>query len=226
MSSLTVRPYQPGPTEDAALRDICLRTGDNGTDASSLYALPWLLAAVYLDPYLKFHPHHCIVIADGDTPVGYAVGTPDTTALTSRLAEHWWPQVLNRVAQVQNTGTHLLPADHALVTTIHQWALPPASVISSYPAHLHIDLLDAAQGGGWGRRAINELLTTMRQAHVPGIHLGVSAANTRAQGFYTHIGFTVVAFAPWGSFMGMSLTTPPEATPAALHSQVHRKTSL
>jgi ribosomal protein S18 acetylase RimI-like enzyme len=40
---------------------------------------------------------------------------------------------------------------------------------------------------------------------VPGVHLGVGGRNTRAIGFYTHIGFQRVREAPWGLIMGMKL---------------------
>jgi ribosomal protein S18 acetylase RimI-like enzyme len=58
-----------------------------------------------------------------------------------------------------------------------------------YPSHLHIDLLPRAQGRGYGRRMIERIMDTLRARGSPGAHLGVSTLNTRAFGFYQHLGF-------------------------------------
>ena len=59
----------------------------------------------------------------------------------------------------------------------------------TYPSHLHIDLLERAQGLGFGRRMIERNLQTLRRLGSPGAHLGLSTLNMRAYGFYKHLGF-------------------------------------
>ena len=58
-----------------------------------------------------------------------------------------------------------------------------------YPSHLHIDLLPRAQGRGYGRRMIEQVLNALRRRQSPGVHLGVSERNTRAIAFYRRLGF-------------------------------------
>ena len=65
-------------------------------------------------------------------------------------------------------------------------------MLAEYPAHLHIDLLPRLQGRGVGRRLVDTLLDALRRRGVPGVHLGVDAANTRAIGFYEHVGFAPI----------------------------------
>jgi ribosomal protein S18 acetylase RimI-like enzyme len=58
-----------------------------------------------------------------------------------------------------------------------------------YPAHLHIDLLPRLQGQGMGRRLIETLIAALRERGIPGLHLGLDAANTSARAFYDRLGF-------------------------------------
>jgi ribosomal protein S18 acetylase RimI-like enzyme len=78
-----------------------------------------------------------------------------------------------------------------------------------YPSHAHIDLLPRAQGRGHGRHMMEQLLAALRRHGSPGVHLGVSVANTRAQGFYTHLGFRELTRAGSGDdacvYMGIRL---------------------
>ena len=60
---------------------------------------------------------------------------------------------------------------------------------AEYPSHLHIDLLDRAQGRGLGRRMMEMQMDQLRQRGSPGAHLGVSMVNTPAIGFYQKLGF-------------------------------------
>ena len=63
------------------------------------------------------------------------------------------------------------------------------SVADDYPAHLHIDIAEEFTGKGAGRMLIETLLARLRADGVAGVVFGVAAANTRAVGFYSHMGF-------------------------------------
>ena len=83
--------------------------------------------------------------------------------------------------------------------------------LGAYPAHLHIDLLPIAQGGGWGRKMIETLLNQMRARGVSAVHLGVGAKNQHAIGFYEHVGFHIIqVYSGWVA-CGMDLTARPTA---------------
>ena len=73
-----VRGYQPGDL--AAVYDICVRTGDNGEDATGKFEDVRLLADIYAGPYLYLEPDLSFVLDDGDKPVGYVIGTADTAS--------------------------------------------------------------------------------------------------------------------------------------------------
>lgn len=183
-----VRPARTtDPDEVARLYDVCVRTGAAGEDATDLYAEPSLLPAVYLGAYLALEPDLAFTLADDDdVPVGYVVGTGDTRAFEARCAREWWPALRERFPRGSfPVGT----ADERLVELVHTPVPMPDAVVERFPAHLHVDLLPAGQGGGNGRRLLETLFEALRTRGVRGLHLGVDPANTRAVGFYEHLGF-------------------------------------
>jgi len=51
---LNLRRYER--RDEAAVYEVCLRTGDNGNDATQLYDDPRALGHIYVGPYLKLEP--------------------------------------------------------------------------------------------------------------------------------------------------------------------------
>jgi ribosomal protein S18 acetylase RimI-like enzyme len=76
---------------------------------------------------------------------------------------------------------------------VHSWYHRPdyycPEPYEAYPSHMHIDLLERAQGHGFGRRMMDEVMDRLRGRGSPGVHLGVSVRNESAQGFYRRLGF-------------------------------------
>ena len=78
-------------------------------------------------------------------------------------------------------------------------------MLDRYPAHLHVDLLPVAQGGGNGRRLLETLFDALRADGAPGVHLGVARANVGAVGFYHHLGFEELDGDEGGMTLGLRL---------------------
>ena len=179
-----LRPYRPGDLD--ALYDIAARTGNAGGDASHLLDDPRLVGHLWAGPYVAFEPHHAHILDDGcGRPVGYVLATLDAVAFEARCEREWWPS-LRECYPIDPDGRRL---DDLLISLLHR--RPPAdpAIDGPYPSELHIDLLPAAQGKGWGRKMIDAVLGSLRAAGSPGVHLGTSVANTRAIAFYEHLGF-------------------------------------
>lgn len=197
---MTIRPYQPGDAD--ALYDVCLRTGADGDDARGRFRDPRLLGSVYVGPYLALEPGLAFVLDDGGGAEGYVLGARDTCAFECACARRWWPALRARYP----VGTFPAgSADAELVALLHDPPLADPAVAGAYPSHLHIDLLPRWQGAGWGRRLIDTLLTALAAAGSPGVHLGVSASNDRARGFYRRMGFVELATSGRGVTMGRRL---------------------
>ncbi len=180
------------PADAPALYRICLLTGDAGGDASPLHGDPGLLGDVYVGPYLHVAPSVGRAALDEQGQIlGYAVGTPDSVAFAAACEDSWWPTLRRHHPRPARPGQPpRTAADQRLVDAIHQPPAPEAGVVANYPAHLHIDLLPAAQGRGLGRLLIAELLSGLHDAGAHGVHLGVDPRNRAAIAFYEHVGFS------------------------------------
>src|SRR5262249_34604312 len=90
----TIRPFQLSDLQ--ALNEICLRTGDNGADASHLYRDPDLLGQRFAAPYAVLEPDLCFVLVHRDRPCGYILGTRDSAAFYARCEREWFPDLRRR----------------------------------------------------------------------------------------------------------------------------------
>jgi len=191
MNNCTIRPAKSGDEKGAY--HVCLKTGDNGADGEPFYREdPDALGRIYVGPYLAFEPQISLILEDAQGICGYALGAFDSRKFYDRYEKEWRPKLTarfpapigdpnqwTRVQQVHNTYHH---PDYFL-----------AEPYDAYPSHLHIDLLERAQGRGYGRQMIERNLATLRRLGSPGAHLGLSTLNMRAYGFYQHLGFRELA---------------------------------
>jgi ribosomal protein S18 acetylase RimI-like enzyme len=184
---------------------ICLKTGDAGKDASSLFYDPFLLGQYYAAPYFFYDPSLCFIAEEDYIPRGYIVAAGDSAAFYQWLDETWLPPLRRRYPQP-------FPPDR-IKSAYEQRMLTRFSVspriseakspwLSRYPAHLHIDLLPEIQGKGWGKVMMAALFAEMEQRKIPGLHLGVSTGNNAALAFYNKLGFSVLQNETWGFTLG------------------------
>jgi ribosomal protein S18 acetylase RimI-like enzyme len=188
--------------------EVCLKTGDEGKDASPLFSDPFLLGQYYAAPYFFYDLSLCFVVEAGGLPGGYILAAGDTAAFNRWLEAQWLPPLRRRYPQPFPRSKSA--AEQDLIALIHRPHAPPDDApgpalppwLASYPAHLHIDLLPEFQGRGWGRALMDALLEELWRRGCPGLHLGLGAANTGALAFYTRLNFSVLQQEPWGFVMG------------------------
>jgi len=180
---LTLRPATDADLP--AVEAICIATGDDGNDARGRQAHPELLAHLWASPHLIADPALATIVDDEHGPAGYLVATADTLGFERWCEQHWWPALRQRYPLDEAWSDR----DRELVELVHEPDATPASLAAAYPAHLHINLLPRVQGRGLGRVLIERLLAQLAARTVVGVHLGVSRTNTRAIGFYEHLGF-------------------------------------
>ena len=184
-SRFTLRPYRPGDL--LALYDVCLRTGDSGADATVLYRDPLLLGHYYAAPYATLCPETTFVLDEGVRVQGYVLGVPDSQDFAARCEAEWFPVLRSLYPLPAAADTS---RDARMVRAFHRGIpAPEAEWAGRYPAHLHIDLMPVAQGGGYGRRLMQSLFASLEARGAQGVHLGVGLRNLNAQGFYLRLGF-------------------------------------
>lgn len=199
---INIRPYHP--TDLTALYRICLLTADNGADASPLYSDPDLVGHHFAAPYAVLEPDLCFILSKNGMPIGYILGTRDSVAFSRRCEAEWFPRLRERYPMPKDES-RWTPADRQAIGWLHEGHNAEEGLVSSYPAHLHIDILPAGQGAGWGRKLMHTFWDKLRSLGVPAVHLGVSKGNPRAIGFYQHLGFCKVVEADWGIVFGLDL---------------------
>jgi GNAT superfamily N-acetyltransferase len=168
---------------------VCLKTGDHGRDGDRVYREdPDALGRIYVGPYLAFEPELSLILDDQFGICGYAFGAFDSRTFYARFDAEWRPILCARFPQPQGD-----PANWTRVQQAHHAYHDPdyfcPEPYDEYPSHLHIDLLPRAQGRGYGRQMLEQIMDTLRERASPGAHLGVSVLNPRAIGFYKRLGF-------------------------------------
>ena len=191
MSPCAIRTARPD--DRAAAYDICLKTGDHGRDGAPFYRDdPDALGRIFVGPYLAFQPEFGVMLEDDQGVCGYAFGALDSRAFYARYEREWRPELCARFPMPQGD-----PATWTRAETVHSWYHQPdyfcPEPYDAYPSHMHIDLLERAQGHGYGRRMMQEVMARLRERGSPGAHLGVSVLNTPALGFYRRLGFAELA---------------------------------
>jgi ribosomal protein S18 acetylase RimI-like enzyme len=178
----TIRPYRPADL--AAVYDVCVRTAAAGGDARGRYVSDDLMPDAYAGPYFALEPDLAFVLDDGGRAVGYVIGCADTSAFVAAVRERWLPRMVGKYPPDAAYG------DSAwLVRDLYHPERMEFPELAEYPAHLHIDLLPPYQGGGRGRALIGTFLAAVAARGAAAVHLGVDPQNTRALGFYAHLGF-------------------------------------
>ena len=186
-SGEAVRKFQE---EDRSnLYHICLATGDSGASALHLYNEKDMLGEIYVGPYLSFQPELSLTLIHAGV-AGYALAALDTRAFEDTLSKEWWPVILEKYTS--RSPENFNEREKNLFEYIQNPPLRPEKVVDQYPSHLHIDLLETAQGRGIGKAMMHLLLDTLREKGSKGVHLGMGATNARAFTFYTKLGFTLL----------------------------------
>jgi len=130
---LNIRQYH---TSDlVVLYRICLLTGDNGNDASSLYQDPDLLGQYYVGPYVYLEPELCFVLLHYGMPCGYILGTRDSAAFSIKCEREWFPLLRQRYTLLNEDDSSL---DGRVIRSIREGRPVDDRLIPDYPAHLHI----------------------------------------------------------------------------------------
>jgi len=184
------------------LYHICLATGDSGANAVHLYDQKDMLGEIYVGPYLTFQPDLSFTLIQ-DGVAGYALAALDTTSFEDILSKEWWPLILEKYNG--RLPENFNQREKNLFSYIQNPPLRSKEVISQYPSHLHIDLLEKAQGRGIGKAMMLLVLETLREQGSKGVHLGMGAQNARAFTFYTKLGFSLLDKSDAEWTMGLKL---------------------
>ena len=187
MNDFTIRPAKPG--DQAGAYYVCLKTGDFGKDGEPYYRDdPYALGRIFVGPYLAYERELSLILEDAEGICGYAFGAFDSRAFYDRYDKEWRQELCMQFPMPQGE-----PNQWTRAQMVYSWYHNPDYTMpepyEEYPSHLHIDLLERAQGRGFGRRMMEMVMDKLRERGSPGAHLDVSMLNTPALGFYQRLGF-------------------------------------
>ena len=187
---LRVRPYERD--DRFAVRDVCFRTGYMGEPVDWQWRDQPSFADMFTGYYTDREPESAFVVEVDGRVAGYLLGCVDSSRA-------WSP---GRVAarNIVRRGIVLRPGTARVVwrtlgDAVRDLALRRVKLRDlefedpRWPAHLHIDLLPEARGGGAGRRLVHAWLDRLRELGVPGCHLQTMSENANAIAFFGAVGF-------------------------------------
>ena len=166
---MNVVPYTPEHADE--LRAVCIASASERARTSETHAAFTL--AMYCDPYLE-HGVAYMLVDEAGVAHGYVLACEDWS--------RWATDTIAYRERIEALGPEYA-ARYADEATFYD------SVTDRFPAHLHIDIEEPYTGHGNGRKLMEALLARLRADGVRGVVFGVAANNTRAVGFYQHMGF-------------------------------------
>jgi ribosomal protein S18 acetylase RimI-like enzyme len=184
---VTLRPSNPNDLP--GLLKVCLETANGGKGATHLHNLHDLVGEIYVAPYVLHEPNFAFTLEASNKVVGYVLGVLDTGRFESELDIKYWPATKAKYAALTQD---LTPKDLSLIEELNRQGFSSDELISKYPSHLHIDIIESHQGFGYGKTMILHLLKALQDAGSSGVHLHMSASNDRANGFYKKLGFAEI----------------------------------
>jgi ribosomal protein S18 acetylase RimI-like enzyme len=177
------------PNDLPGLLKVCLETANGGKGATHLHNLHDLVGEIYVAPYVLHEPNFAFTLEASNKIVGYVLGVLDTGRFESELNTQYWPATKAKYAALTQD---LTPKDVSLIEELNKQGFSSDELISKYPSHLHIDIIESHQGLGYGKTMILHLLKALQDAGSSGVHLHMSASNDRANGFYKKLGFVEI----------------------------------
>lgn len=167
---VTIRPYKTSDLEN--VRAVCHETAR----AARYKKDKLLVTTLYIDYYALEEPEHVFVVADDeDNAVGYIVASTDYKKYREVFLKKYASKIKKKY-----------PFEYFGHVAEKLWM---NKLSKTYPAHMHIDIIDSYQKGGYGRKLIDALFSRLKEEGIKGIRLGTSKDNKNAQGFYEHLGF-------------------------------------
>jgi ribosomal protein S18 acetylase RimI-like enzyme len=186
-AAVEVRPFTE--SDRHALRALFGRAGE-GAPPATLWGHEESEADIYLTPYMDLEPESLFVAVVDGRPAGYLAGCVDDGAFPTEgeridraIREH---RLLLRPGAVRFFARAALDTARAALRR-----QPGAGELQDprWPSHLHINLVREARGAGAGAALMTAWFDRLRDAGSPGCYLQTLVENTRAVGFFEHMGF-------------------------------------
>ena len=198
MESLDVRPYAQEDRE--AVYRIAADTAFFGEPVEQYLDDRRLFCDAFYGYYTDVEPEHGWVATANGAVAGFLMGCWDTKGRGNKFVRNILPDVARNVfAGKYRIGRR---------TWLYAWGLlkqtasglirkdPHPLDLTSYPAHLHINIDSGYRGRGLGRRLMEAYIEQLRNNGIPGVHLATTDLNAAACKLYESMGFKLLTAYP------------------------------
>ncbi len=184
---VAIRLYRP--EDRLQVRAIATATAGGEKSMESYFHDRESIADLLMQYYTDYEPGSFWVAVSDSLVIGYLSGCLDTKRYTRILTRRILPKVLSatvgRGALWRLETWHLLAG---LVGTGFAGGRPKVN-LSTYPAHLHINLRQGFRGRGIGTQLMDSFKRQVTQAGGTGIHLLAAGDNPAGHRFFEAQGF-------------------------------------
>jgi GNAT superfamily N-acetyltransferase len=181
-----------GPLDRSAVLEIAADTGFFGAPVEAFLDDRRLMQDIFVAYYVDREPEHLWVADLDGTTVGYICGSVGGSAAARGQTRTSAAAVLRLVTFRYKVGALTRRYFLRVATAVLRGEYPHPD-LRGYPAHLHINLTEAARGFGLGKRLMDACLDQMTGLGVPGIHLKTTTLNATAVKMYEKMGFQLLA---------------------------------
>ncbi|MFX1286679.1 MAG: GNAT family N-acetyltransferase [Promethearchaeota archaeon] len=190
-----IRPYQP--RDRKGVINVCWQTGYMGKSAAGHFDDPYLFGLLFCLYYIDHEPENCFVAVDEETEqvVGYILSSIDS----KKQEENFRKKMIRKITLRAFLYTiWRYPRTFRVLWHFKKiWEKEPKidnekTLLETYPAHLHIDILPEYQRQGIGTQLMETLEIHLKNLNVEGVHLGTSEQNVNAVRFYQKLNFSLI----------------------------------
>ena len=184
---ITIRPYRSEDYEN--VRRVCCHLEPE--EALEEPPRRSAMLTIFCDYYIECEPQNCFVADDNGVVIGYVYCAENYRRYRERF--------------LRDYAAKLKDQPLALRANCRGAAYAPVFYAKSYPAHLHIDVLEPYQRMGLGHQLVDALAAHLRSKGVPGVMLVVGRHNVKGRNFYEKYGFKRLRSIPFTVVMGLKL---------------------
>lgn len=186
--SYTIRPYKP--SDEEIVYSVCLKTSDDGMDASERFPNNSLIVGDYMvGPLVTLSPEFCMVSEDELGVMGYALAALDYKQFQQRHALVWIPAMQEKYPRPA-TNDKLSPEQELIESFYAPFEERPVCVTTSFPSVVRIDVLSSRMEDlALSKRLLACALCALKAKGSTGVHVQLNATDKYMQEHYRLLGF-------------------------------------
>lgn len=191
---IVIRPYQVKDRD--GVRQVCCDTGDKGEVVENFFMDREFFADVITKYYTDYESESLWIAEAGQKVVGYLTGCLDSRRFKKMAVGIVLQALIKALFRKKFWNRKTWNALRALVKTGLKGGFRQGPTLEKYPAHLHINVMQAYRQQKVGPALIEHFMAQVKEFALEGIHLVTRGDNQSACRFFEKMGFRALFSAP------------------------------